>query len=351
MSYVLVDRVFKTDSLTKTERLVLMSLAQHAHNDATESYPSIATMMQQASASHGGVCRALRSLKKKQYIRESQPGVAKGGRRKTVHYALLIENWRAFPTEENHPLAGRFDEETIHSTDENHPVVGPFNEETVHFRNGNRPLSSENHPLSSGNHPLSGHESVINRSKNRSSKSLRGASDFSGSSKEEEKQSKSACREKVKRNHPESGSRSATAIRELRGIFRTETSADLTARANKRLRDLLAKKVAAAGIEAARQVVKRFAESPNDWSRVRCPLALLVPDRWEELLDDCKQDAAGARREADALEAQRAYVLRTRKEARAKFERDRDAKAAEKEERRKAFDEALRSGKNIFGTT
>jgi hypothetical protein len=103
MSFRIVDAVFDL-ALSSTEKMVLCSLSRHAHNDGTEARPSVGTIMQETGFSERCVQITLRSLEgyDPPLILDAYPTYKKkGGKKRTVNYTLVLENWNAFRLSDN----------------------------------------------------------------------------------------------------------------------------------------------------------------------------------------------------------------------------------------------------------
>lgn len=87
MSYDLVDATFSI-ILPPIEKVVLLALCKHAHDDGTSSYPSIKLLTAETGYKERGIQNALRSLEAKNIIVAVSSKV--GGRHsQTVHYRIL----------------------------------------------------------------------------------------------------------------------------------------------------------------------------------------------------------------------------------------------------------------------
>jgi hypothetical protein len=80
--------VFET-KLPPPEKLVLIALADHARDDGTGAYPSIATLATKTSMSERGVRDILRRLETRSYIVATSDW--KGGRGNTTEYSITLE--------------------------------------------------------------------------------------------------------------------------------------------------------------------------------------------------------------------------------------------------------------------
>ena len=87
MCFHLVDRVFGT-TLDPTRKLVLLSLARHAHADGSMARPSIETMAEETSLSTRTVKRALQDLAHDAMIAMT----SRAGRYGVTTYRLIVEN-------------------------------------------------------------------------------------------------------------------------------------------------------------------------------------------------------------------------------------------------------------------
>ena len=65
MSYKLADVVRKMTDLSSSAKAVLIIVCQHANDDGSSAYPSVATMAQETGLSRSTVKRALRELEEK----------------------------------------------------------------------------------------------------------------------------------------------------------------------------------------------------------------------------------------------------------------------------------------------
>ncbi|HET8923634.1 MAG TPA: helix-turn-helix domain-containing protein [Candidatus Acidoferrum sp.] len=88
MSFAQQERAWKED-LPKDEKVVLLCLARHAHDDGTESYPSIPTIARETGWSETAVREALRKLEAKGLV--ALTSSRKGGRKATAHYSLCFD--------------------------------------------------------------------------------------------------------------------------------------------------------------------------------------------------------------------------------------------------------------------
>lgn len=77
--------VLDNSESTSGARLVLLVLAEHAHDDGSESYPSVETIMRRTRMSRRGVQEALRRLESDAHI--AQDGVSRKG---TVVYRVVM---------------------------------------------------------------------------------------------------------------------------------------------------------------------------------------------------------------------------------------------------------------------
>lgn len=88
MSIRLMSRVFES-TFPAMEKLVLLAMADHARDDGTGCYPSIATLARKTSLSERGVQKVIGRLKSKHLL--TSRGKAKGGRGVTVEYDVTLE--------------------------------------------------------------------------------------------------------------------------------------------------------------------------------------------------------------------------------------------------------------------
>ena len=88
MSLRLMVRVFQLD-IPPAKKLVLLAMAEHANNEGSSCYPSIARLMKETSLSRRSVQTLLRELEKAELL--VRVGKARGGRSITTKYALNLD--------------------------------------------------------------------------------------------------------------------------------------------------------------------------------------------------------------------------------------------------------------------
>jgi Helix-turn-helix domain len=89
MSGRLMGAVFDLD-IPASWKLVLLAMADHAHDDGTSCYPSIETLARKTSQSRRGVQKIMRRLEEAGLIEPSK--VSRGGRRRSTEYTLTLAN-------------------------------------------------------------------------------------------------------------------------------------------------------------------------------------------------------------------------------------------------------------------
>ena len=131
MSYALVDKVCDLN-LPPQEKLTLISLARHAHNDGTEARPSVETMTRETNLGRRTIQRKLRTLEEKHLIGSREEKL--GGRHYTVWYDLLLDNWGSFEHEKNatqRPVNRRQRDALCAETASQRPVKGVSESKTA----------------------------------------------------------------------------------------------------------------------------------------------------------------------------------------------------------------------------
>jgi hypothetical protein len=96
-----MDWVLQHSEATQGRRLVLIALAEHAHDDGSRAFPKIETLMQRARMSRRGVQEALRRLEADGMIRPT--GKVPSG---TVVYQLVMGGAVSAPRGADHDVAG-----------------------------------------------------------------------------------------------------------------------------------------------------------------------------------------------------------------------------------------------------
>lgn len=89
MSFRLIPVVFELE-ISARWKLVLLAMADHARDDGTRCYPSVATLARKTSQSRRGVQKIMRQLEDAGLIRPSQ--VSHGGPRRSTEYTLTFAN-------------------------------------------------------------------------------------------------------------------------------------------------------------------------------------------------------------------------------------------------------------------
>src|ERR1700679_70673 len=87
MSVRLMAAVFEIN-LPPAKKIVLLAMADHAQDDGTGCYPSIATLAKKTSMSRRGVQTVMRELEAAHYIASMKKG---GGRALTTNYEITPE--------------------------------------------------------------------------------------------------------------------------------------------------------------------------------------------------------------------------------------------------------------------
>jgi len=93
--------------ISASEKLVLLAMADHAHDDGTSCYPSIETLARKTSQTRRGVQKIMCRLEKSRLI---EPSKLSHGRR-TTEYRIVLGN-----REPGSPLAGTQPRTTEHAT-------------------------------------------------------------------------------------------------------------------------------------------------------------------------------------------------------------------------------------------
>jgi Helix-turn-helix domain len=87
LSIKVISQVFEL-AVTATEKIVLLALADHAHDDGTRAYPSVALLTRKTSLSRRGVQTVLRRLERKGLIMPTEH--LAGGRKGTTEYRFTL---------------------------------------------------------------------------------------------------------------------------------------------------------------------------------------------------------------------------------------------------------------------
>jgi Helix-turn-helix domain len=89
VSVRLITAVFQLD-IAPSEKLVLLAMADHAHDDGTGCYPSIELLARKTSQTRRGVQKIMRRLQGAGLIAPSK--VSRGGPRRSTEYTLMLAN-------------------------------------------------------------------------------------------------------------------------------------------------------------------------------------------------------------------------------------------------------------------
>jgi Helix-turn-helix domain len=95
-----MSAIFERD-LPPTEKLVLLAMADHARDDGTGCYPSIATLSRKTSLSIRAVQKTMRGLEAAGYL--ISHGKSRGGRGVTTEYTITLDRGQRTLL----PLSGR----------------------------------------------------------------------------------------------------------------------------------------------------------------------------------------------------------------------------------------------------
>jgi hypothetical protein len=82
-------------SISSTEKLVLLALADHARDDGTGAYPAVNTLARKTSLSRRGIQKILRRLEQASLI--AQKGTVRCGRGETVEYRITLQTGKGEP--------------------------------------------------------------------------------------------------------------------------------------------------------------------------------------------------------------------------------------------------------------